>query len=164
MWERGQKSMSTFTHILHTHLLISFSWPLNANTVLTAESTSSATAPALAYADCSLAVKLVNTYSDEKDLTVTPAEAKVLTTKHENNSIPYWKVRLKHPARGLQPGWREWASSLWWSRWQKMWRRWRNPGSAFPPCHQCPLGFYRHHCECKYNKSVQWSRWWEYFF
>lgn len=49
------------------HLSISLFWPLKAKTVLMEDSTSSATAPALAYALCSLDVKLVNTCLMEKN-------------------------------------------------------------------------------------------------
>lgn len=57
-----------------THLLISLFWPLKANTVLIAESTSSATAPALAYAVCSLLVKLASTYKEKDIIIRIPAE------------------------------------------------------------------------------------------
>lgn len=65
-------------------------------------------------------------------------------------------MRLKWSAQDSQPGWQEWVSSLWWNRWWKTWWRWCRTGSASPPCPQCPLEFYRHHCACKYKEHVRY--------
>lgn len=58
--------MFSFNTHTHTHLSISFFCPLKAYTVLMAESTSSATAPALAYALCSLVVKFASSCSSRE--------------------------------------------------------------------------------------------------